>query len=145
MKNILFIKSWFIWKHATFGWDWWRLKVYVQAKPTMFAIITTQNNDGVVNQSILFVGCLVQIKVLMAFFKKICFAGQKISSKTQTSSTKVKCFSLARGRSFYTHWSCCKQSPVMVCVLHMKSHSLPLHCLQSNPSWALTQQSIVCM
>lgn len=140
MKNILFIKSLFIWKHAIFEWDGWRLKVYVQEKITIFAIITTQNNaNGVVNQSILSVGCLGQSKVLMPHFRKKWFAGQKTSSNTQTSSAKVKCLSLAR--SVCTYWSCCKLSPAKVWIFHMKPHSLPLHCLQSNPLWALTQQS----
>lgn len=97
MKNILFIKLQFIWKHTTFfEWDGWRLKVCALTKTTVFAIITTQNNaNSVANQSILSVGCLIQIKVFMPFFRKYWFSGQKTSSNTQTSPAKVKCFSLA--------------------------------------------------
>ena len=99
MKSILFIMSLFRWKCATlFEWDGWRLKVCVRMKTTIFAITTTQYNaNGVVNQSLLsvIVGCLVQIKALIAFFRKNWFAVQKTSSSKQTSLTKVKCFSLA--------------------------------------------------
>jgi len=98
-------------------------------KTRTFAIKRTKYNaNGAVNQSVLSVvaGCLLQIKGLMAFFRKNLFAGQKTSSRKQTLLTEVKCFSLA-GKIYL-----CIQEELQVVPSHDMCSHYEIICLSTS-------------